>query len=465
VIYSGSVSSHTEAVFASPNALKNALKSSDVLLDLNTEDPSGTTSLSGRAWSEDGLLFAYATSKSGSDWQTIRVRDVRTKKDLIDAIPWCKFSSISWTHDHKGFFYTRFPAPVATADAGTETAATNDCMLYYHRVGTDSAEDTFIYSDPSNPHWRFSTEISNDGLFLLMTTYMGTDPVNKVYIAELGGLSFPAGTTAGSDGKSPLHFIHLIDNWDAQYSYVFSHGRDFVFQTNLDAPRQRLVRLSLPSASQTSTVAAPTPVEIVPEHAKDVLDWAAVFNNGRSLLLCYMADVTNKLVLHDIAQNSTVTSLLGLVPLPGPGTIVSASCDYHETAAFVKYVSFLSPGTVLRIGEITTGAGTASNTLIAHSAGNDAAATSSALGITEVQSTAVPDFDASEFESSQIFVPSKDGLASLPVFVVQRRQAVASPAPCLLYGYGGFNVSLQPTFSATRLLWLKEFNGVFAMAW
>ena len=476
-------------------------------LDLNAQFPDGTTAIGSSALSEDGAYYAYGLAVGGSDWQTLYVRDTATGVDLPDRVPWTKFTRIAWTHDNKGFFYSRHPSPPETAagSAGTETTATNYCCVYYHSMGSASSEDLLVYADPAAAVWRYGVEVSDDGQYLLITTHKGTDPVNRVHYAHLPTTfaSWKAATRPFSLGSAPpppasqygyLPLVAAVDNFEAEYDYVRNDGPTFLFRTNLSAPKYRVVALQLPPnatpSSEPTPATGPTPpvCEMIPESSADVLDWVAAVA-GDTLVMCYLSDVKNVLKTVSVASGggsaaataataasasihsgaptpsasstpapSCVAGGVVEVPLPGPGTIVSFSGRRDQSQAFVKFVSFLAPGTIL---SLTFGSGGIIKSGIA-----------AAPAIHPLYETMVADFNASEYTVEQVFVPSTDGTVKIPLFIVRRRAATAaeagtnaapSPAPTLLYAYGGFNVSLQPAFSGMRLQWLQR-GGVFAMA-
>ena len=579
-------------------------------LDLNVLFPDGTTALGSSSLSEDGSLYAYGLSKGGSDWQTLHVRDVATGQDLPDTVPWTKFTRIAWLHDGSGFFYSRHPAPPEVASsgsgagsdkAGTETSSTQYCMVFFHEIGTPASADLLIHAVPSQPVWRFGAEVSDDGEYLIITTFKGTDPVCRLYFAHLpsiwsgwkaaarkaqedaksavasdGDVNVPSylrpgGVPPPSDAYAYLPLVPAIDSFAAEFDYITNDGPRFYLKTNAAAPRYRVVAVDFPPSAPHSVhppdhkadVDQPLPAlyDTVEHHAKDVLDWAAVVG-GRYLLTCYLRDVANALVIRllpssppPLTSGATTITASSEVPLPGPGTIVSFSGRRDQDTAYVKHVSLLSPGTLLRLqfntpandpsghpealnaGMTSDGAVAAPNTQVSaleeagvrigastsSSAGFTArvphpygasftltgASPVSAAGVSTLYETRLRGFDASQYEASRVFVPSKDGAVQLPVFLVKkRRRDRPAPAPTLLYGegrcaqrvvsqyparhqyacvsgccllqsvplrllspichacagYGGFNVSLQPSFSALRLLWLNELGGTYALA-
>src|SRR4051812_1740163 len=207
-----------------------------LLLDPNALNEEGTTTLNAIAVSHSGELVAIATSDAGSDWQTWRVRRTDTGEDLPDRIAWSKFAGAAWTHDDAGFFYGRFPAPAADS----ELDAPNRLMeLCYHRLGDDPATDRVVFATPEQPEWGFEPEVSSDGSFLVVTVWRGTDPENRVYLADLG------------NGVDRADVRPLLDAADAHYELVATMDRSVYLLTNLDAPRGRLVAVDVDDPAAT----------------------------------------------------------------------------------------------------------------------------------------------------------------------------------------------------------------------
>src|SRR5947209_715638 len=235
-----------------------------VLLDPNTLSADGTVALSGTAVTDDGKLLAYGTAVSGSDWMEWHVRDVDTGKDLPDLIKWVKFSGASWTKDGKGFFYSRYDEP-------KEATALRDAnyfqKLYYHRVGTSQAEDKLISEPPDNKELGFSGGVTADGHYLVINVWQGTSPKNRLYYKDLT--------------KPDSEVVRLLDDFDAQYSFVDNDGPVFWIQTDLDAPRGRLI------AIDTGHPERPNWKTVVPQ-GKDKLEGSTTIDNR--FLLSYLKD-------------------------------------------------------------------------------------------------------------------------------------------------------------------------------
>lgn len=455
-----------------------------MLLNLNAEYPEGTTSLSTYSVSNDGSLLAYGLAHAGSDWVTVRVRDVATAADLPnEEIAWVKFSSLAWTADDSGFFYSRYPAPTKSTDAGTETAANANASVCFHRARTPSTSDLLVYATPEQPLWRAAAWVSDDGRYVYMSTSKGTDPVNRLYVTRAATFAkwaqerLPYSPAPGEipplqNSGSYLPVRRVIDNFDAEYDVVAEMGNTLYLKTNLRAPRGRIIALRLPwemeesssswedesplfkiTPTTTLTIdepALPTPEaqlkEVLPQHATEVLDWATHVA-GDVLVTCVLKDVVNVL---RVMQLPPAAAPLGAplgpsrdVPLPGPGTVASFAGRPELDNVFIKFVSFTTPGSSLCFNA-------------------KAALTEGAPPAAPFWSAMLPGFDADDFVVKQDFVDTPDG-ARVPIFLVHKR-ALSLPAPTLLYAYGGFGINMQPSFSSLRLAWLTNLGGVFALA-
>ncbi|KAL0432315.1 UNVERIFIED_CONTAM: Prolyl endopeptidase [Sesamum latifolium] len=398
-----------------------------VLLDPNTLSEDGTVALTAYAVSEDAKFMAYGISSSGSDWITIKVMRIEDKCIEPDTISWVKFSTISWTHDSKGFFYSRYPAPEngKKLDAGTETNANLHHELYYHFLGSDQSDDILCWSDPDNPKHTRSAKVTDDGKYVLLYTYENCDPVNKIYHCNISVL--PRGLEGYKGTKELLPFVKLVDTFDALYQYIANDDAIFTFLTNKDAPRNKVVRVDLKEPTSWN--------EVLPEDKKDVLE-SAVAANGNQIVVNYLSDVKNVLQLRDLETGA----LLHHLPLD-IGTVTEISSRRKESIIFIGFTSFLIPGIIYMC--------------------NLEAKIPDMRIFREID---VPGFDRTEFNVNQVFVTSKDG-TKIPMFIVARKGiSLDASHPCLLYGYGGFNVSITPYFSASRILIAKHLDVIFCIA-
>ena len=381
-----------------------------LLLDPNRLSEDGTVALSTSAWSEDGRLLAYGTSASGSDWQTFHVREVDTGRDRPDTLRWIKFSGAAWTHDGAGFFYSRYPAP---AGGDPLLAVNRDMKLYYHRLGTTQDEDRLILELPDQPDWGISPEVSPDGRYLVLTVWLGTDRRNRVYYVDLG---HPRRPRLGGE------VVRLLDEFDAAYGFVGNRGPEFYFLTDHDAPRKRLI------AVDTRRPARAEWKEVLPQQA-DILENVQLVN--RRFVVTYLRDAASRLRIH--ALDGT---LQREIDLPTLGAVAGLSGQVDDREMFFAFTSFLYPTTVFRYD----------------------------FGAARMEVFRAPEvrFDASRYETQQVFYRSKDG-TRVPMFLTHRRGLARDGSnPAYLYGYGGFNINMTPFFSVANLVWL-EMGGVLAV--
>ncbi|EEF52810.1 prolyl endopeptidase, putative [Ricinus communis] len=399
----------------------------EVLLDPNALSEDGTVSLNTFSVSEDAKYLAYGLSSSGSDWVTVKVMRIEDKRVEAETLSWVKFSGISWTHDSKGFFYSRYPAPKEgeNIDAGTETDSNLYHELYYHLLGTDQSEDILCWKDPENPKYMFGASVTDDGKYLLLYIDESCDPVNKVYYCDIS--AFAEGLEGFRGRNDLLPFTKLIDNLDARYIAIANDDTRFTFLTNKDAPRYKLVRVDLREPSIWT--------DVVPEAEKDVLESASAVN-GDKLILGYLSDVKYVLQVRDLKTGS----LLHHLPMD-IGTVNGISARRKDSTVFIGFTSFLTPGIIYQCN-----------------------LDSEVPEMKIFREINVPGFDRTEFYVDQVFVPSKDG-TKIPVFIVAKKNIKLDGShPCLLYGYGGFNISLTPSFSVSRIILTRHLGAVFCIA-
>jgi prolyl oligopeptidase len=374
-----------------------------LLLDPNLLSADGTIAVSDTAISDDGKLMAYSLAASGSDWNEWHVRNVDTGKDLPDLVKWVKFAGASWSKDNKGFYYSRYDEPT-----GATLRDTNYFQkLYYHRLGTTQSEDKLIYERPDNKEMMFGGSVTDDGHYLIITVSQGTSPNTRVYYKDLT--------------QPDSQVVKLLDDFDARYDVIDNDGPIFWIETNLDAPRGRVLAIDTrhPERANWKT--------LVPQSA-DKLQFASVVNN--SFLLGYLKDARTVVRVHDLKG-----TFLRDVDLPGIGTVGGFYGKRKDKEAFFSFTSFISPSTVYRYDPI--------------------AARSTIFRQPKV------DFDASRYETRQVFYNSKDG-TRLPMFLTYKKGIkLDGENPTLLYAYGGFDISLTPAFSVPNIVWL-EIGGIYA---
>ncbi|HMH81319.1 MAG TPA: prolyl oligopeptidase family serine peptidase [Gemmatimonadales bacterium] len=381
----------------------------EALLDPNLLSADGTVAVSTVAVSEDGRLLAYGTSASGSDWEEFRVRDVATARDLPDHLKWVKFSGASWTKDGAGFFYSRYPEPADKA----LTDVNRFQRLYYHRLGADQAQDVLVYERPDQPDWGMNAEVTNDGRYAVLQVWLGTDRRNRVYYLDLRDAKHPRVTG---------DVVRLLDEFDASYAFVGNDGPLFYFLTDLDAPRKRVIAIDTRHPERARWR------EVLPQ-GPDVLEGVQIIHER--FVAHYMRDASSRLRLFALDGR-----MLKDLDLPTLGSVVSISGERKDGEMFYGFTSFLYPTTIFRY-DFTA-------------------------GVTSVFKAPAIDFDPSGYETKQVFYASKDG-TRVPMFITHKKGLTLDGSNATyLYGYGGFNISLTPSFSVAMLAWL-EMGGVYAV--
>ena len=381
----------------------------ETLVDPNLLSEDGTVALSTLAVSDDGRLLAYGTSASGSDWEEFRVRDVVEGRDLSDHLKWIKFSGASWTNDGAGFFYSRYPEPGDKA----LTDVNRFQRLYYHRLGTEQTQDVLVYERPDQPDWGMNAEVTDDGRYAVLHVWLGTDRRNRVYYLDLKDARRP--NVRGA-------VMRLLDDFDASYTFVGNDGPVFYFLTDLEAPRKRVIAIDTRHPERARWR------EIIPQ-GPDVLDGIQIIHD--TFVANYMHDASSRLRLFRL-DGRFVKDL----PLPTLGSIGAISGERKDDEMFYAYTSFLYPTTIFRYDFKSGG--------------------------TSVFKAPTIDFDPSGYETKQVFYTSKDG-TRVPMFITHKKGLrLDGSNPTYLYGYGGFNISLTPSFSVAMLVWLER-GGVYAV--
>ena len=377
-----------------------------LLLDPNTLSADGTVAVSGMEISDDGALVAYSLSTSGSDWQEWHLREVASGKDLPDVIRWSKFSGASFSKDGRGFFYSRYDEP-------KEQTMLRDSnyyqKLYYHKLGAPQSDDELIYKRDDQKEWGFSGDVSEDGRYLIIHVSEGTDPKNRIYYKDL------------KDPASKV--VPLLDEKDAVYNFIDNDGPVFRFVTDLNAPMGKVIAIDTrhPGREKWKT--------IIPE-AKDKLEAASTLDN--KFVAMYLKDAHSEVKVFDLHGR-----YLREVELPGLGTAMGFGGLRRDKETFFQYAGFATPGTIYRY-DVASGEST-------------------------VFRKPALKFNPDDYETRQVFYSSKDG-TRVPMFITAKKGINLDGAnPTLLYGYGGFDISLTPSFRASSLVWM-EMGGVYAVA-
>jgi prolyl oligopeptidase len=378
----------------------------EMLLDPNSWSEDGTVALSSYFPSPDGRYLAYLVQDGGSDWRTARVLDIESRELLDDELSWLKFTGLAWAPDGSGFYYSRYPEP----EEGAEFQSLNkEQTVYFHEIGTPQADDPVVYGRPDEPEWGHVSEVTEDGAYLIITVWKGTDNRYQILVQDLN-----------RPGSKPEF---LIEGFDFDYSLAGNSGSTLYFRTDNEAPKGKLIGIDVrrPAPERWQTV--------VPE-GEHVLQAATLI--GDHFVLGYLQDARSLVQVVNLDGEAVRT-----VDLPGIGTASGFSGKADDTETFFSFSSYATPPSIYRYDVAT--------------------------GKVEPFKEVAVDFNPADYVVKQVFYTSKDG-TRVPMFISHR--AGLEPdgeLPTLLYGYGGFNISQRPRFSIPWLAWM-ELGGVFAVA-
>ncbi len=376
-------------------------KEGSVLLDLNTLSDDGTTSLSGTSISKDGKTLAYGISKAGSDWVEIHFKDIATKKDLPDVIKWVKFSGMSWKNN--GIYYSRYDEP----KNGTYTGKNEFHKVYYHRLGTPQEKDELIYEDKKNADYNFGAGITDDENFLILSTSKSTSG-NRLQIKDLTKPNAP--------------FITIENSFDSEVEVVENDGNQFYILTNKNAPRYKLVKVSLLET-------APENWKTIIAEDKYLLQDVNFCNN--SIIVHHLVNAVSQLHVHDLNG-----AYIKEIKLPPFCKLSAFNSDKTYNFATYSTVQYTSPEQVFYYDAVKD--------------------ESSLIFKPKI------DFDSDNFVTTQVYYGSKDG-TKIPMFITHRKDVTPNATtPCFVYGYGGFNISLGPEFRIDRTLFLQK-GGIYCV--
>ena len=375
----------------------------EVFIDPNKLSTDGTVSLAGLSFSDDNKYCAVSIAKSGSDWNEIFVMDVATRQKTTDNIMWVKFSGATWYKN--GFYYSRYDAPVA----GKEFSNANEYMkIYYHALGTAQTTDKLVYEDKEHPLRYFTAQVTEDGRFLLINVSEGTSGSEVLY----------------KDLKSTqTAFKTLFKGFDFNCNVIENVGDKILLLTDLGAPKYRLVLVD--------------PLNPMPENWKNIISESAdllesVSTCGGKLFANYLKNASSRMYSYNMDGTNKKE-----ITLPGIGTTTPIGGKATDNEAFFAFTSFTNPGEIYKY--------------------NVAQGTAQLVRKTEVK------FNTNDFETKQVFYPSKDGTMVSMFLVYKKGLLLNGTNPTLLYGYGGFNISMTPSFSVSRMMFLEQ-GGVYAIA-
>jgi prolyl oligopeptidase len=377
-----------------------------VLLDPNVLSEDGTISLDGFEPTVDGSRIAYSLADGGSDWRTWHVRDVASGKDLSDVIRWVKFSEVAWMPDGSGFFYGRYDAPAE----GQELTGTNENQkLYFHRLGDEQSDDQLVFHRPDQPKWGFSPEVTDDGRYLMIHNWKGSEPQSQVFIKDL---------------RRPDSAVQpLIVGFDAEYQWSGSVEDTMYFVTDHEAPKRRLIAVDAANPDRQGWK------EVIAE-SDDVLETASLFS--QTFYVRWLQDARSRVTRHSLTGN-----MIDEFSLPGVGTVDGFLGRQDAEETFFSFTNYVTPGTIYRV-DLKSG---------------------------ETSLWRRPDVDLSEddFVTESLFCTSADG-TKVPMIITRKKGTELDGSHrTLLYGYGGFNISITPSFSPATAAWVDA-GGVYAVA-
>lgn len=375
-----------------------------VLIDPNTWSKDGTIAIQGLSFSDDGKYVAYARAEAGSDWATWYIMEIESGKLLPEELKWTKFTKASWTKDGRGFFYSRFEEPKSNA---VYQALNFNNKLYYHKVGTPQSEDVLVYHRPEHPDWFYSNEVSDDGRYLVITIELGSSDRYRIAVRDLSKLyAMP---------------VEIIDNFDNEYTYVGNDDSTLFFKTDLDAPRRRLIAIDLNNPARSNWK------EILPQTEATLTQVNFI---GDKFVASYLKDVLPQVKVFAINGR-----FIRDVEFPGIGAVTGFTGKRTNIETFYMFSSFATPPSIYHYNVIS--------------------------GATKLFRRAEAKINPNDYEVKQVFYNSKDG-TRVPMFISYKKGIKLDGSnPTLLYGYGGFNISLPPAFAISRVAWM-EMGGVYA---
>ncbi len=371
------------------------------LLDPNKLSEDGTVSLSAFSVSNDGKYLGYGISRAGSDWSELYVKNIETGELLPDQILWVKFSGIAWYKD--GFFYSRYPKP---DESNVKKGVNAHSKIYYHKIGTKQDADQLIYADDKNPQWSFYADVTDDQKILVIAAAASTSG-NALYYKDL-------------EKNGPV--VKLIENFDNDYSVVDHQNGKLLVVTNYSAPKYKLIGIDLANPASANWK------DLIPEK-EGVLNGVSII--GGNWIAQYTRDAHSVIDVYN--QDGTFAYPL---ELPEISTVSGFNGEKEDDITFYTLVSFTTPSTIYK-----------------YDIKNNRS---------EVYQTSPVDFDGTKYETKQVFYLSKDG-TKIPMFIVSKKGLkLDGNNPVLLYGYGGFNISLTPSFSLSRVMFIEQ-GGIYAM--
>lgn len=380
------------------------LQEEEVILDPHVFSEDGTAAITNIAFDQDGEKLAYAVSYNGSDWQEIRIKNLNTGEDYPELLQWCKFSGISWSENGDGFYYNRYP----DQDGFSFDDSSYHNKVYWHRIGTSQDQDLLIYEEPEQKELSFSPRVCDDNKYLILNVNNGTEPKTNIYYRPL------------NDNST---FTSLLPERDAYYSFIGNDESLFYLYTNYRAPKGRVIAIDVNNPDQNDWL------EIIPEQ-NDVISFVKIINNH--FVVGTMHNAYHQLKIYDLKGD-----FIKRIDLPKYITITNTSGKRSENELFISYTSFQEPVQIIKYDFSKQ---ELKNVFIQEDVNNQ-----------------------EQYETKQVFYPSKDG-TKIPMFLTYKKGLKPSGnIPVLLYGYGGYNISLTPSFSPSQKLWMNS-GGIYAVA-
>ncbi|HEY4263584.1 MAG TPA: S9 family peptidase, partial [Schlesneria sp.] len=332
-----------------------------VLIDPNKWSKDGTVALGATSFSDDGRYVAYSVAEAGSDWNVWRILEVETGRVLEDELRWVKFSGAAWTTDNKGFFYSRYDEP--PKEAAFQRTNLNQ-KVFYHRIGTPQSQDTLVYKRPDEPTWGFGLRVSEDGHYLVINIWKGTNEKFRVLYKDL---TEPYGMP-----------IDLIEHFNDDYSFIGNNGPVFYFVTDLEAPRKRIIAIDTRKPTEIH--------EVVPQTTETLVGADIV---GNQFVLTYLKDARTQVKMHELDGK-----FIREVQFPGIGTASGFGGKRTDTETFYSFSSFATPPSVFRYDLLT--------------------------GESKLLRRAAVKFTPDDYEVKQVFYASKDG-TKVPMFIAHKK--------------------------------------------
>ena len=374
-----------------------------VLIDPSTFSEDGTISLGGTSVNNDATLMAFSISDGGSDWRTWKVMNIETGEVLEDELKWAKFSGASWENDDSGFYYRRYEEP----DGELLKELNESPKLMFHKIGTNQSEDILIYDNPDNPRWGFGITVIKDSEMKLLSISEGTDDRNRIYIKL----------------NKNSEFIPVIDSLIGTYSFIDSKDNILWFYTTENAPNGKIVNLEVKNGSFVWN-------EVIPESEKAIRS-ANILNS--SFVINYLEDTFSQISVYDLSGK-----FISKLSLPTKGTISGFSGGIDDSSSYFAITNYVVPREIYEI-DLTD------------------------LSFKLFWKEELDGYNSDDYVSSMEFFVSKDG-TKIPIHISHKKDLIINEStPLLIYGYGGFNISILPNFSKNQTAW-KNQNGVYAVA-